>query len=74
MSLQALGFGGRGAGVIINDNRNQDNRSLVLADAAALKRAQGLLRNAREQNDQEILIERAEGMAEGVVIEKVAEG
>ena len=63
MSLKALGFGGGRGGITINNN--EDNRSVIYADAAALKRAQGYLKDARERNDLEIIGERKQEVQSG---------
>lgn len=54
MSLQALGFGGRGAAAV-NVNVNQDNRSVVVHDAVALQNAREKLAETRDLNDREIV-------------------
>ena len=56
MALGALGFGGKTASVQINNN---DNRQLVVADNAALKKSQKILEQLRERNDAQISADRS---------------
>ena len=55
MAIGALGFGGRNA---VNVQVNQDNRSVIVNDSAALARSRERLKQIRAQNDKAILSER----------------
>ena len=54
LALGALGFGSRGPAVNVNVSNN-DNRSVIVNDAEAVRRGRNLLKQVREQNDESIL-------------------
>ena len=64
MALNAMGFGGRGG---VQVNLNQDNRSVVVNDAAALKRARETMAEIRGENDRQIIEGRVSDLQETAV-------
>lgn len=63
LGLKAMGFGGRGPSVLINqDNRQMnDNRQVHIADTEALHEAREIMKRVRDENDRVL-----EGEAEEV--------
>ena len=78
MAISALGFGSRGTVV----NVNNDNRSVMVQDTAALERSRERLALIRKQNDEELLRTRVddvtskqqEKVESGDIVEGVAVG